>query len=145
MALAIRTVADSISKISITGLAIKDLDTIPASVLARDCPMLIPAPNFLSSFTPTRVDLTTQEQDLRYTLTYRLLSAPVGSGRGIHELYDTMVTNIAAFLDAILTNHAVTGAVDIRAMNVGMFGVVTDPAGGNFHGCDIAIEVLEFL
>lgn len=144
MSLAIRTVADSIAGITITGLDIKDLDEIPSVVKPRDCPMIIPAPNFVSTFRPTRVDLTTAEQDYEYTLVYRLLSAPVGSGRGIHELYDTMVSNLASFLDAVVTNHAVTGAVDIEAANVSVFGVVEGPGGGSFHGCDIYIDVLEF-
>lgn len=144
MSLAIRTVADSIAGITISGVDIRDLDEIPGSVLPRDCPMILPAPNFISSFTPERIDISTQEQNYRYTLVYRFLAAPVGSGRGIHEMYDTMVTKLALFFDGLVTNHSVTGAVDIQAVNITSFGVVEDPSGASFHGCDIQIEVLEF-
>jgi hypothetical protein len=144
MALAIATVADSISKLSISGLTIKDVNELPDSVQARDCPVIIPAPNFVTNFQAERQELTVNELDYRYTLNYRLLAFPVGSGRGIFEAYPKAVEWTGKFLDALVANHSITGAVDIEPGSVISFGVVEDPGGSSFHGCDIAINVLEF-
>jgi len=143
------TIADSISKLSITGINIRDLDKIPAVVRNRDCPILYPRPDgFISGFEPDRIttgDGSSAKMDVRYTLTYTFLESPIGSDRGLFGVYPSFVANVAKILDAILLNDKITGAVDIRAVDVGAFGPVADPAGNAFHGCDIAIEILEFV
>lgn len=143
MSLQISTVADSISKLSITGLSVYDIDNMPADA-GRNLPCVLPAPNFITGFIPEVVSIDRQEIDFTYTLNYRLLGDLVGVGRGIHEMYPILVDALEAFLYAIVTNHAVTGLIDLQVANVTEFGVVTDPAGNEYHGCNISLTVLEF-
>lgn len=149
MALAIATVADSISKLTVSGVILKDIDEIPSSVADRDTPMIIPRPDgFISNFRFQRDSFGAggdAKITVRYTLLYRLLAAKVGSGRGLFDVYDTMITKTGLFLDAIIANDAITGAVDIIAAGVENVGGVGDPAGNIFHGCDISIDVMEFV
>jgi len=150
MAIAIKlaTVADSISKLSLTGVTIKDLDEIPTEILGRDVPMIIPVPNgFVTGMTPERVTLgsgASAKWDVKYQLNYRLLHSEIGTGRtSIFDTYAAMVTKAVAFVDLIMTNDAITGAVDIEVSNITDFGPVVDPTGKAFHGCDFIFDVLE--
>ena len=52
MAIAATAVATTIAGLSVTGLTIKDLDGFKDEILNRDCPILIPAPQY---FTDARV------------------------------------------------------------------------------------------
>lgn len=137
------TVADSISKISVSGLKIYDLNEMPQSVM-RDLPCVMPAPNFVTNFRPVNISIDRQEMDFTYNLNYRLFATPVGAGRGIHETYQKITAALALFLAAIATNHSITGAVDLQIENIGEFGVVKDPSDADFAGCSISLSVQEF-
>lgn len=149
MTLAVSTVADSISKLSVTGVTIKDLNEIPTEVLKRDCPTVYPKPDgFLSNFEPESVSMssgTSVQLNVTYTLTYRFLHSPLGSDRGLFGVYQDMVNKTTAFLDKIIISDTITGLVDLQIADVSEFGPVSDPAGNMFHGCDISLDVLEFV
>ena len=150
MALQIATVADSISKLSVAGATLKDIDELPKKGTVRNTPVIIPKPNgFLSNFKPERDSFgpgTTAKITVTYTLTYRLLHSEIGTGRtGIFSTYAAMVAITSLFLDAIIANDTVTGAVDLEAADVTEFGPVADPMGKMFHGCDIAINIMEYV
>jgi hypothetical protein len=148
MALAIRTVADSVAGITVSGVNIKDLNEIPNEVHNRDAPIVYPEPDgFLSNFRFSRESQgtgTSAHINVRYTLTYTFLHSRVGTGRGLFDVYADMVGKVADFLDGILANDAITGAVDIYASNVSTFGPTADPSGEVFHGCTIQLDVLDF-
>jgi len=151
MALQIVTVADSISKLTVTGATMKDIDEIPETTDMMDVPMIIPKPDgYLSGFRMLRVGLgpgTSAAINVAYTLTYRLLHSEVGEGMdGIFSTYSAMVAIVGVFLDAIIANDTITGAVDLQAASITEFGLVYDSTGKvAFHGCDIGIEILEFV
>ncbi len=151
MALQIATVADSISKITVTGATMKDIDQIPEAQNVMDIPIIIPKPDgYLSNFKPQRDSFGAggdAKMTVTYTLTYRLLHSAIGEGMsGIFSTYAAMVAIVSVFLDAIIANDTVTGAVDIQAASITEFGLVYDPAGKTaFHGCDISIDVMEFV
>ena len=146
MAIALATVADSIAALTVSGVTLKDVDNIPEDVTGMG-PLIIPAPNYLTNFTMERMSFgggSSAEMDVKYTLNYRLLFAPVGAGRGFIGVVDVMVDKLALFLDAILAIDTISGCEDITPSGVSNFGVVTDPAGNQYFGCDISLDVLEF-
>ncbi len=58
------TVADSISKLSIDGVPIRDIDKIPASKVGLLCPLMYPRPdNFITGVTFERVTLGAEMAD----------------------------------------------------------------------------------
>ena len=149
MSLAIVTVADSISKLSVSGVTLKDLDKIPTTVRSRDCPIFYPRPDgFLSGVVPEKASMGSgsgAQWDIQYTLNYRFLYAPIGSERGLFAVVPTMVAKIALLIDAILANDVITGAIDLQIFDIGEFGPVSDPMGNMFHGCDFSLEILEHI
>lgn len=150
MALQIGTVAASIAALSITGVDILDIIEIPTEAKKRDTPYIVPKPDgFISGFLPERKSFgpgTVAAFDVTYTLTYRLLHSKIGTGRsGLFDTYSAVVSKAGLFLDAIIANDTISGAVDISPNSITNFGPVADPVGNMYHGCDIGIQVTEFV
>ena len=149
MTLQADTIAASIAGLSVSGVTICDLDGIPEQVAARACPLLYPSPDgFLSGLRVERDSFgpaAGARKTVRYTLRYVYLHAPVGEGRGLFDVYKGMLQNTLAILDAIIADDALSGAVDVEPGAVTRFGPVTDPSGQVFHGCVIALDVVEFV
>ena len=151
MALQIATVADSIAGLTVAGVTLKDIDEIITEGTKRNTPVIIPRPDgFLSGFVYERESFGTGDvaaANVTYTLTYRLIHSKIGTGRSkVIAKYSDMVAKVGLFLDAIIANDTITGAVDIQAASVSEFGPVSDPAGSAiFLGCDIGIQVTEFV
>ena len=147
MSISTVTVADSISKLTVSGVTIKDLDEIQDKVLARDCPLVLPAPDFMQVAEATRESVGTgaaAKWNFNYTLNYRLFYKPVGSERGLRDIYPTLVAKVLLFVEAVIADE-LTGAVDVTFGGITGFGVVPDPSENLFWGCDIQINVLEFI
>ena len=147
VSLAIVTVVDSIADLSVTGADILDLDEIPENVDGRK-PVIFPKPDgFITALEVERMSqgsLGTALHDVVYTLNYRLCYGKVGEDRGLFKLYPDMVAIAVLFMNAILNNDVVTGLVDLSLAEAINFGPVSDPSGAMFHGCDFALQVLEF-
>lgn len=147
MALATTTIATAIAGLSVTGLTIKDLDGFKDEILHRDCPILIPAPQY---FTDPDVDYEsfgagdTALITVYYTLNYRMFYAKAGTGRKVADHYQGMVGMTIDIMGAIIANDAIGGAIHLAIAGVGAFGVVTDPSDNPFFGVDIGIRVTEY-
>jgi len=149
MTLAIATISDAITDLSVTGLTIKDIDEIPQAVINRDCPLLVPNPdNYVSRFlvAPDSFGVgSSRKWTASYTLNYLLLYAAAGSGRTtVLEKYSGMVTAAFAFFDALLASSALTGTVDFEPDMIGDFGMTTF-SGTSFHSCGVSLNVKEFV
>ncbi len=148
MTLSVVTIADSISKLSVTGVDILDLDELKDTVLNGECPVVYPSPDgFVSAFEVERAAMsegTSSVWNISYTLTYRFLHSELGIGMGLMDKYGGMVDKVMDFVDKILVSDTVTGLVDLEVEDISAFGPVSDPSGKMFHGCDIALRVLEF-
>lgn len=143
MSLSADTVAASIAGLAVPGVSIKGLDAIPEAV-GREYPVLFPKPDgFLGGLEIERASFD-GKYNVFYTMSYTYCHAPVGEGRGLFAHYQAMVRNVMAILDAILTNHALTGCIDIQSQALPAFGPVFDPSGQQFHGCTFAFRVMEF-
>jgi hypothetical protein len=148
--MAIRTVtlADSISKLSVSNISIKDLDEIKDELLERDGCVVMPAPDFISNPKIQRDTFGSgsgAKWTFSYTLTYRLFYKPVQDERELKRIYPTMVARACAFVDAVVANDNLSGAEDIEFGGFGAFGVVEDPSGAMYFGCDVLINVQEFI
>ena len=145
-ALQLSTITDSISGLTVSGLTIKDIDQIPEAV-ERNYPVIFPEPiNFLSELvaTPASFSIGTGSQwNVEYNLTYSLLYAPLGSGRGM-EKYASTVALAIQFIDAILAVTTLNGSIEVTPFNISA-GPYSDPAGNMFFGAQIILHVLEFV
>jgi hypothetical protein len=146
MALAIKSIADLISGITITGVTINTLATLNKWEFTG--PTLFPDPvDFVTNVTFTRDSFgtnATAKAHLEYTLHYTFAYAWVGSGYNLWSIYDGMTTLFGQILDALLALD-VAGAVDLQLAEVFNFGQVIIPNDTAWHGCKIALRVLEFL
>jgi len=147
MTLSINTITDSIAALVVTDVTIKDVDQIPDSIDTNDCPMVFPNPDgFLSGLDLERMAMSSGASNvwnITYTLTYRFCHSEIGMGLGLFDVYDDMVDKVQDFVDKMLVSDALTGAVDIEVEDISTFGPVSDPSGKMFHGCDIALKILE--
>ena len=142
------TVADSISKLSVSGVGLKDLDEIPNGVLSRDCPLILPAPDFIQVASIERDTFGSgsgAKWTFDYTLNYRLFYKEAGTGRTLGSIYPALVAKAMLFVDAIIANDALTGALDANFGGLTGFGIVPDPTDKLFWGCDIQIAITEFV
>lgn len=148
MTLSINIITNSIAALTVTDVTIKDVDEIPDSIDTNDCPMVFPNPDgFVSDFELERMAMSSGASnvwDVRYTLTYRFCHSEIGTGLGLFDVYDDMVDKVQDFVDKMMVSDTLTGAVDIEVDDISTFGPVSDPAGKSFHGCDIALRILEF-
>lgn len=148
MTIALITVADSISKITVSGLTIKDVNEIPTGLTQRFCPVLIPNPENYVSNVDVAVDSfgtgTSRKMTLAYSLNYLMIHSEVGAGRtAILDAYSGMLTKACAFLDAFYALDDLTGAVDFHA-ELGA-PQITDVGGVQFHSIAIRLMIKEFI
>jgi hypothetical protein len=148
MAIAIATVANSIQSLTVVGLTIYDVDNIPAAVDVRQTAALVPIENYVTDMTVTRDSFggPVAKMTLTYNLHYFLYFKEWGAGRaGALEYYDGTIDMIAAIWDAVLDIYILNGAVDILPAGISSIGMVIDPAGNQFRGCELIFAVTEFI
>jgi len=147
MALAIATVADSISKLSVTGLTIEDVDDMSVSIPTQN-PTLAPrADDYISNMEliyDSQGSGDVAQMTFRYDLNYRLYYKPVGSGIEL-EAFDGLVDMIALILDAVIGIVNLTGAVETIPTGTIRPGIVVAPDGTLHWGCDLSFRVMEFI
>ena len=148
MTLSTSSITAGIAAISINGLSIKDITAIPEQVQPRDCPILFPHPvQFIQGGAGGEEGLetfgtpTSRFWLFNQTYRYLFLYAPVGSTRGMIDIYSGYVSKIDSIMES-LTELDVTD-VDVRNITVSELGVIEDPAGSKFYGCTIDIMVRE--
>jgi hypothetical protein len=56
-----------------------------------------------------------------------------------------MITNVAAILVSLMTNDAITGAVDLQVRAINDIGPVLDPAGNSYFGCAVSVEITQLI
>ena len=146
MGLSADTIAASIAALSISGVTTKGLTTLPSAIDPRECPVLAPSvndPPFMTGLNVTR-DSFGGLKTISYTQNWKLYAAPVGQGRGLLDLYPTLVTKALAVLDALIANDALSGSIDVNPEDVPQFGGISDPSGNWFHGAVFSIRCVEF-
>ena len=146
--ISLATVADSISKISVSGVTIKDVDELATS-WSKQANIMYPKPeNWITNakFTADSYGSNGSEA-ARFScnMTYRFLGTQVGNMANFTAAYSNVITKLVLILNAILSNDVITGADDFRLVNQSNIGPLSDPAGNVFHGCDLTFWYEEFL
>lgn len=148
MTLSTANVAAGIAAISLSGVTIKNITSVPEQVQPRDCPIIFPHPvqyiqggagfeEGLETFgTPT-----TRFWLFNRTYRYIFLYTPVGSTRGLVDIYAGFSAKIDAFMEKLTALDI--SDVDVKNIMVSELGVLEDPAGSKFYGCTIDIMVRE--
>lgn len=148
VAVNIETVAGSIAALSISGVTIKDYDNIPDNAVGL-CPVMLPQPNgYITDIAPSFESFGSNgsaRMNLAYTLNYVFLHSEIGSGINAYAAFGDLMTKLAGIFVAIMSNDAISGAVDVRLQSVGNVGVVTDPAGNEYWGILFSLRVLEYV
>jgi hypothetical protein len=141
----IETVADAISRVSVSGVRFMDIDKIPEDA-TKLCPIFFPAPDgYVSNVTFERVAFggDVAPMDFSYSLKYRLLFAPFGTGN-ILANYAGTIEMVASILEAIFGNGTPSGSVDMQLETL-IVDAMTDPSGSTqYHGAEFSLRVLEF-
>lgn len=139
----------AIAGLSITGLTICELSEIPDAPDPRKC-YLIPSPAEPAFLTNPVIDRRTfgsmgnAAQDMTYTLNYKLLYKPVGTGRGIREVIPGAFAMAITIVETIQQLTLLDGAVTWKA-TPGEAVLITDPSGNQWDGWTITVEVLDFI
>ena len=146
------SVITEIAALSITGwdgksIPVKDDNAIPESSIML-CPVVIPSPDkFVEFSSPEHSSFGLLGNDqliIRYKLTYKYLHATIAGGvGGLFTVYSGLVQNIG-LISAAMLNAEYTNAPIVHIDHIGNIGVITDPAGNQYWGCDFVIEVQEF-
>ena len=145
----LNTVTASIAALSISGVKIRNIDSVPESA-AMLCPVLFPRPNeFVTDIEFTRESQGgggTALMNFSYTLNYVYCHAPIGSGLGgLFSVYSALITKIILILEKMFASDNLSGAIDLQVISVSNVGPVADPAGNQYHGVEIGLRVLEFI
>lgn len=149
VSLALATVADSISKISISGVTVKDVNELSASW--KSLPnVLYPRPDGFVTGLRFKTDSYgingAEKGTFTYNLTYRFLGTAVGNMGTFGQAYSDALTKIIAIVNAIVADDTITGATkDFRLGTIANIGPMPDPSGNVFHGADITFVVEEFV
>jgi hypothetical protein len=151
MSLSSTTIATGIAALSISGVTVKDITSIPEGISARALPVLFPAPSGWmgggngepSTGPATFGTKSTRLWIFNRTYNYVYLHAPVGSGRGLYDHYSSMSGKADAILEALLTLDL--SGVDVKNIVISDFGVLQDPAGEQYYGFTITIMLREMV
>jgi hypothetical protein len=140
------SVADAISKLTITGVTVRDIDQIAASVQMAPATLAPKPGGFITNMKVATDSFGTgggQKMTLDYTLNYTYYHCQIGSVLDFAS-YSAMVTKIAVILVALMSNDVVTGAFD-QNPKISDIGPVLDPAGNQYHGCVFSLDITQFV
>lgn len=147
MTLKINTVADSISKIAVTGLTLKDIDEIPSALEGRDCPVMFLDPDNPVTFNEVTFESfggSIAKKNATYTLNYLLVYGAVGKGRTNKlESIAGMIGLATDVIEAVVGLDALAGAVEWNA-GIGETSVL-NWNGKSFDSVQIKISITEFV
>ena len=147
------TTADEISKLSITTsgaitLKIWDIDEVPDNIDLRFCPQMFPDTGaFVTDYTCVRSTMgpaAAAMHTFTYKLNYIVAYAPVGSGRGLKDVYAGMVDVAEDIIKKVSETDDAFTVANINPSPVGSFGVISEPSGQQYHGFNISFDCEEF-
>jgi hypothetical protein len=139
----ITTVTNAIAALTITGVLIKDVDEVAASI-GLGFGILTPRPDdFITGVSITPAELSKQNLDVRYTLHYHYFHCAIG--QDLFADFAPLVTKIGAIIKAFCNDAKLTGSIDGGMPTIGRVGPIMDAAGNKYHGCEFSMPILQFL
>lgn len=132
-----------------TNIKVRDLGSMLDNVTNRATPLLQPfAPLFISDVTFQPQSLGAgliRKSDFIYAMNWRFFFQPVGQNRKMADVYEGLVDKTTNIVEAIIENDKLATAVNITLERISVFGIVDDPARNQHFGCDIRLDILEFM
>ena len=148
MALNSAGISAGIAALSVSGVTIKDVTAIPENVFDRDCPIFFPMPgNWLDGGDAAGDEETTfgtpstRLWHFHRTLRYVFLHSAVGTGRGNKDNYADAVSKLESITSTITTLDV--SGVDVEKITHTPLGILNNPAGKKFLGCEVMITLQE--
>jgi hypothetical protein len=140
------TVTHSIASLSISGVTVKDIHEIP-DMVGLGAGVLSPRPdNFVTGFSVTPAEVSSQNLDVRYTLNYVYFHCKIQGGLGgLFSVYSGLITAIAAIVKAFANDAKLSGSIDGGLPVINRIGPIMDASGNSYHGCEVSISILQFL
>lgn len=151
MSLSATTIATAIANLSVSGVTIKDLTNSTLEATRGGLPLLQPDPdNFGGNMAVeggegpgTFGTPSTRFWQCSRALGYIYYHAPIGSNRNNpYEFMSAISNNRDAIIEKILELADMTG-IDIVGVASGQIGIVSDLAGGRYHGFTLTVSVRE--
>lgn len=142
----IATITESIAGIDLPTIDIRDVNSIPESVV-HYAPVLSPRPDdFITDLTFTRESFGAGEMmNIEYRMHWQYFHAPVGSGLALFAVYGDMVSNLAKIIEKIADTVKIEGAIDVKIDNINRIAVLKDASNNDFHGVELSLLVTEFI
>lgn len=148
----IATIAGQIASISITSpgtLTVFGLNqTGNFADIGRLAPVMFPdADGYVEGFECERLGMGPASQAsfiYRYTLKYTVAVALMGNGRGLNESMPALVDWAAAIVGYFAANDQAFAAQEIHCLPVDKFIVISDGAGGEYMGFNVALEIEDY-
>lgn len=146
VSLYLASITDAISQISVSGVTIKDKDQISGSWIGTPNVFYPHQDNWIENFS-IRYDSVLQGADapmtISYTLNYRFLGVEVGDMAANPVSYSALVDKVIAIINALIAVPGpYSGKVQMVVSNP-MLGPREDPAGNQYFGADLALNIEE--
>lgn len=137
------TVTNAIESLSISGVTIKDVDTITQSI-GLGFAVLMPRPDdFITDISIEPAELTKQNLDVRYTLHYQYFHCAVGNN--LFGDFKPLMDKIALIIKAFSNDATLTGSIDGGLPTIDRVGPIMDASGNRYHGAEFSMPILQFL
>lgn len=149
MSILLRRVTAAIANEPIPGVRVVDIDNIPEIWDGRQT-LLYPKPDgFITNPGITRDSYgmaSLAKMTLSYTMTYVLVSAKPGEGRGLFDKYPDFLDAFCSVVERFVEHiDYEDGSVSIEFFGINNFGAVYDPAGNICFGAELYFRVTEFI
>jgi hypothetical protein len=139
------TVADSVSKLSISGVVMRDLDQnnsvqtmTPGSFFPRfDDPV--------TDMEIIRDEVSGQLLTVWYTGHWQYIHCAIGGNIDQSVAYAAMVAKVALIIVALSDNATLAGSMDHTSPKVDFIGTMKDGAGNQYLGSDVSFRIMQFL
>jgi hypothetical protein len=140
------TVTNAIAALVISGVTVSDMDEIPEA-LGLEYSILAPRPrDFITDLNITAAEQSQQNLDVTYTLHYRYYHCAIGGGTGgLFSIYPAMIAKLALIVKAFSSSAVLAGAMNNQAPRIEFIGGLEDESSNKFHGCDISLDIRQFL
>ena len=139
----VTTVTNAIESLSISGVSVKDVDTITQS-LGLGFAVLMPRPDdFITDVSIEPAELSKQNLDVRYTLHYQYYHCAVGNN--LFGDFQPLIAKIALIIKAFCNDATLSGSIDGGMPTIDRVGPVQDAAGNQYHGAEFSLPILQFL
>jgi hypothetical protein len=153
MALNTPAIATAIAALTVSGVTIKNITTIPKAIKKADCPIFFPHPEDweqgLESLTGNAFVGQAGVFDVVHHFRYIYLHGLSIAANPMSSIYSAMAGKADLIVSALESMNANSGVLTVTSVRRSRFGEIAAPAAGNtsirdiFYGCFFEIDIQE--